>query len=96
LQIANGLTFGQRCRPARFAIEHTDTNRRIVINQTLALPIADGMARLYVRTGGGRPLALLVTGPETPLRVRSSDDRYVWEGRRVGSDIRSRFGFTRG
>ena len=86
LRIANGSGLSVSVLPtgAIFAIEHTDANRRIVINQTLALPIADGMARLYVRTGGGRPLTLLVIGPETPLRVGSSDDRYVWEGEESG------------
>src|SRR6478672_3667590 len=86
LRIANGSGLSVSVLPtgAIFAIEHTDANRRIVINQTLALPIADGMARLYVRTGGGRPLTLLVIGPETPLRVGSSDDRHVWEGKESG------------
>jgi cellobiose phosphorylase len=86
LRIANGSGLSVSVLPsgAIFAIEHTQANRRIVINQTLALPIADGMARLFVRTGGGRPIVLPVIGPEPPLRVGSSDDRYVWEGAENG------------
>jgi cellobiose phosphorylase len=82
LRIANGSGLSISVLPtgAIFAIEHTEANRRIMINQTLALPIANGMARLYVRRGGERPIILTVTGPEAPLRVGSSDDRYVWEG----------------
>ena len=56
LRIANGSGLSVSVLPtgAIFAIEHTQANRRIVINQTLALPIADGMARLYLRVGGPR------------------------------------------
>jgi len=43
LRIANGSGLSVSVLPtgAIFAIEHTETNRRIVINQTLALPIGD-------------------------------------------------------
>ena len=53
-RIANGSGLSVSVLPsgAIFAIEHTQSNRRIVINQTLALPIANGMARLYLRVGG--------------------------------------------
>jgi 1,2-beta-oligoglucan phosphorylase len=90
LRIANGSGLSVSVLPsgAIFAIEHAQANRRIAINQTLALPIADGMARLYLRTGGRRPIILPVTGPAPLLRVGSSDDRYVWEGE--GSGIRHR------
>jgi cellobiose phosphorylase len=86
LRIANGSGLSVSVLPtgAIFAIEHTETNRRIVINQTLALPIGDGMARLYLRVGGPRPTILSVMGPEKPLRVGASDDRYVWEGEQSG------------
>ena len=54
LRIANGSGLSVSVLPtgAIFAIEHTQANRRIVVNQTLALPIGDGMARLYLRVGG--------------------------------------------
>ncbi len=54
LRIANsaGLSISVLPSGAIFAIEHTQANRRIMINQTLALPIANGMGRLYVRMGG--------------------------------------------
>ena len=53
LRIANGSGLSVSVLPtgAIFAIEHTEANRRIVVNQTLALPIGNGMARLYLRTG---------------------------------------------
>ena len=86
LRIANGSGLSVSLLPtgAIFAIEHTQANRRIVINQTLALPIANGMARLYLRVGGPRPTILPVIGPEAGLRVGASDDRYVWEGEESG------------
>ena len=52
LRIANGSGLSVSLLPsgAIFAIEHTQANRRIVINQTLALPIANGMgASLFAR-----------------------------------------------
>ena len=86
LRIANGSGLSVSVLPtgAIFAIEHTEDNRRIVVNQTLALPIGNGMARLYLRVGGPRPTILPVMGPETPLHVGASDDRYVWEGEQSG------------
>ena len=86
LRIENGSGLSVSFLPtgAIYAIEHTEANRRIMINQTLALPIGNGMARLYVRTGGERLINLAVMGPEAPLRVGSSDDRYVWEGTESG------------
>ena len=82
LRIANsaGLSISVLPTGAIFAIEHTQANRRIVINQTLALPIANGMGRLYLRVGGSQPAILPVIGPEAGLRVGAWDDRYVWEG----------------
>src|SRR5580704_15834385 len=86
LRIANGSGLSVSVLPtgAIFAIEHTEGKRRIVINQTLALPIGDGMARLYLRVGGLQPAILSVIGPRAPLRVGSSDDRHVWEGEESG------------
>jgi 1,2-beta-oligoglucan phosphorylase len=86
LRIANGSGLSVSVLPtgAIFAIEHTQSNRRIVINQTLALPIANGMARLYLRVGGHQPTTLSLMGPEAGLRAGASDDRYVWEGERSG------------
>jgi cellobiose phosphorylase len=86
LRIANGSGLSVSVLPtgAIFAIEHTQSNRRIMINQTLALPIANGMARLYLRVGGHEPTILSLMGPEAGLRVGASDDRYVWEGEESG------------
>ncbi len=90
LRIANGAGLSISLLPAGaiFAIEHTQAHRRIVINQTLALPIANGMGRIYLRVGGLRPAILPVIGPEAGLRVGASDDRYVWEGRGSGVNHR--------
>src|ERR1700677_3678530 len=86
LRIANGSGLSVSVLPtgAIFAIEHLQANRRIVVNQTLALPIGNGMARLYLRGGGPHPTILSMMGPETPLRVGASHDRYVWEGEQSG------------
>src|ERR1700761_2080311 len=75
-RIANGSGLSISILPtgAIFAIEHTQSNRRIVINQTLASPIANGMARLYLRVGGHQPTMLSLMGPEAGLRVAASDD----------------------
>ena len=81
-RIANGSGLSVNVLPsgAIFAIEHTQPNRRIVINQTLALPIANGMARLNLRVGGPKPTVLPLVGPERGLHVGGSDDRFVWQG----------------
>src|SRR3984885_5902243 len=86
LRIANGSGLSVSVQPtgAIFAIEHTEANRRIVVNQTLALPIGNGMARLYLRLGGRQPTILPVMGPEAGLPVGSSDARHVWEGGESG------------
>ena len=86
VRIANGAGLSISLLPsgAIFAIEHTEANRRIVINQTLALPIANGMGRLYLRVGGPQPAILPLIGPEAGLRVGALDDRYVWEGEETG------------
>ncbi len=86
LRIANGSGLSVSVLPtgAIFTIEHTEAERRIVVNQTLALPIGDGMARLYLRIGGAQPAVVPMIGPEAPLRVGATDDRYVWEGQQSG------------
>src|SRR6185437_2584177 len=85
-RIANGagLSIGLLPSGAIFAIEHSEAARRIMINQTLASPIANGMARLYLRVGGPQQEILSVAGPEAGLRGGASGDRYVWEGERSG------------
>ena len=56
-RIANrtGLSISLLPNGAIFAIEHTRGQQRIMINQVLGSPIAGGMGRLYLRTGGGSP-----------------------------------------
>jgi 1,2-beta-oligoglucan phosphorylase len=80
----SGLSVSILATGAIFAIEHTEANRRIMINQTLTLPIADGMGRLYLRVGGPQPVILPMIGAEARLGVGASDDRYVWEGEESG------------
>ncbi|HLX98947.1 MAG TPA: cellobiose phosphorylase [Roseiarcus sp.] len=90
MRIANGAGLAVSLLPsgAVFAVEHTEANRRIVINQTLALPIANGMGRFYLRVGGPQPAILSMIGPEAALRVGAAEDRYVWEGDGSGVDHR--------
>ena len=65
-RIVNGAGLSISLLPsgAIFAIEHAEASRRIMINQTLASPIANGMGRLYLRTGGPEPATLPIIGPE--------------------------------
>jgi cellobiose phosphorylase len=86
VQIANGGGISISLLPsgAIFAIEHIDPKRRIMINQVLASPIANGMGRLFLRVGEPEPAILPVIGPEAGLRVGASDDRFVWEGEERG------------
>ncbi len=86
VQIANSAGVSVSLLPsgAIFAIEHVDAKRRIMINQVLASPIANGIGRLFLRTGGPEPAILPVIGPEAGLRLGASDDRVVWEGEESG------------
>lgn len=76
----NGVSFSFLPSGALFAIEHEAEGRLILINQVLASPIGDGMARLYLRTGGAAPATAPLIGPCAELRAGCADDRYVWEG----------------
>jgi hypothetical protein len=83
-QVANDVGFAISLLPsgALFALEHEASGRRIMINQGLAGPVADGMARLFLRTEGGDALPLI--GPAPGLRFGVGDDRVVWRGEREG------------
>ncbi len=85
-QIANGAGFVVSLLPsgAIFAIEHAAANRRIMINQTLASPLADGMARMFLRLGGAKPSVLSIIGTGAGLRWGAGADRIVWEGEQSG------------
>lgn len=85
-RIANraGVSISLLPNGAVFAIEHVRDNRRIMINQTLASPIADGMGGLYLRTGGADPVILPVIGPNARCRVGVGEDRFVWQGEQKG------------
>jgi 1,2-beta-oligoglucan phosphorylase len=86
VQIANsaGVSVSLLSSGAIFAIEHIDPKRRLMINQVLASPIANGIGRLFLRAGGPEPAILSVIGPEARLRVGASNDRVVWEGEESG------------
>src|ERR1700733_11172029 len=75
-----GISISRLPSGAIFAIEHADPKRRIMINQVLGSPIANGMGRLYLRVGGPEPAILSVIGSEAGLRTGASNDRFVWEG----------------
>ena len=65
VQITNsaGISISLLPSGAIFAIEHADPKRRIMINQVLGSPIANGMGRLYLRVGGPEPAILPLIGP---------------------------------
>ena len=86
VRIANrsGITVSLLPNGAIFALEHTQGSGRIMINQALASPIADGMGGLYLRAGGARPVILPVIGPKARCRVAATDERIVWEGEQQG------------
>ena len=85
-RIVNGAGLSISLLPsgAIFAIEHSEASRRVMINQSLALPIASGMGRVYLRAGGPEPTILPIIGPWARLRVGALDDRFVWEGEQSG------------
>ena len=82
VQITNsaGISISLLPSGAIFAIEHADLKRRIMINQVLGSPIANGMGRLYLRVGGPEPAILPLIGPEAGLRAGAANDRFVWDG----------------
>ncbi len=86
IRIVNRVGLSIRLLPngAVFAIEHTDGSRQIMINQVLGSPIAGGMGRLLLRTGGNAPMTLPLIGPEAQCRVGAAEDRFVWEGEKSG------------
>jgi 1,2-beta-oligoglucan phosphorylase len=86
MQIVNkvGCSISVLPNGALFAIEHTEGGRRIMINQSLALPIASGMGRLCLRISGTEPMTLPIVGPEARCRVGAADDRFVWTGEQCG------------
>jgi cellobiose phosphorylase len=85
-QIANreGLSIGLLPNGAIFSLEHREQNRRILVNQVLASPIAGGLGRLLLRIGGREPALVPCVGAEADCRVGAADDRFVWEGARAG------------
>jgi cellobiose phosphorylase len=91
LTIANsaGISISRLPSGAIFAIEHTDPKRRIMINQVLGSPIADGMGRLYLRIGAPVPVILSVIGPGSELRIGASNDRFLWAGEQSGVSYRA-------
>src|SRR6478736_8130338 len=86
VRIVNRVGFSVSVLPngTIFTMEHTQERRRIMINQVLASPIAGGMGRLYLRTGGTAPMMFSVIGPEARSRVGAAADRFVWEGDQSG------------
>jgi 1,2-beta-oligoglucan phosphorylase len=86
LTVANsgGISISLLPSGAIFAIEHIEPKRRIMINQVFASPIAAGMGRLYLRTGGPKPAILPAIGPEARLHAGALNDRFVWEGEESG------------
>jgi len=86
VRIANrsGISISLLPNGAVFALEHIGERGRIMINQALASPIADGMGGLYLRTGEVEAGTLPMIGPKARCRVGATDDRIVWEGEQQG------------
>ena len=81
---AAGLTLSLLPSGALFAQEHVEGSRRILINQTLASPLADGMAGLFLRIAGASGPAASIIGAQAGLKVGADKDRIVWEGETGG------------
>lgn len=81
---ASGMAIGLLPNGAVFSIEHVRDGQRVMINQLLASPIADGMGGLYLRIGGARPEILPIVGAGARCKVGVADDRAVWEGKQRG------------
>jgi cellobiose phosphorylase len=69
---------------ALFSFEHVEGHRRVMISQTLASPVGDGMARLFLRIAGADGPSRSLIGAREGLRVGAGDDRIVWEGETDG------------
>jgi cellobiose phosphorylase len=80
----SGLSIGLLPNGAVFSLEHAEGARRIVINQAFASPIAGGMGRLLLRTGGADPAILACAGAEASRQVGVADNRFVWQGEERG------------
>ena len=67
-----------------FAIEQRNADRAILVNQLLASPVEGGIARIFVRIGGSKPLIAEAVGPRANVRVGVAGDRIVWDGETGG------------
>ncbi len=67
-----------------FAIEHWSDDRPTLVNQQLALPVEGGIARIFMRIGGRKPLIAEAVGPRADVRLGFAKDRVVWEGETGG------------
>ncbi|WP_156898242.1 GH36-type glycosyl hydrolase domain-containing protein [Methylocapsa acidiphila] len=75
-----GLAIGVLPNGRLFAIENRRADGAIMINQLLGSPIADGISRLYLRSGGAAPAAIDVLGSAGASRFGTGPDRFAWEG----------------
>jgi len=79
-----GLSISRLPNGAVFALEQGTGDRRILINQVQASPIAGGISRLVLRVGGEAPALLSCAGADASCRIGASDDRFVWAGEQAG------------
>lgn len=75
-----GLAISLLPSGAIFAIEHG----RIMLNQSLASPIAGEIGRIYLRVGGANPQNIPLTGPEARYRFGVGARTIVWAGECAG------------
>jgi 1,2-beta-oligoglucan phosphorylase len=76
----SGIAISLLPNGALFSIEHARGGGRVMVNQLLAAPIADGMGSLNLRIGGARPEILPIVGAGARCQVGVADDRAVWKG----------------
>ena len=86
LENSAGLSISALPTGCIFAIEHTGTGSRTMLNQVLGSPVGGSIGRIYLRsggpvpTGGPAPNVTQVLGPGAKIRFGAGDDRFVWDG----------------
>ncbi len=88
LENSAGLSISALPNGCIFAIEHTTTRGRTMLNQVLGSPVGGSIARFYLRSGGPAPLITQVLGPGAKMHFGAAEDRFVWTGESAGMDHR--------
>jgi cellobiose phosphorylase len=84
LASGSGIRAGILPNGALFALEHCVGDHAILINQLLGSPVAGGVARLLVRSGGPNPSSFEAFGPHAAVELCANATRAGWRGRTAG------------